>query len=252
MCTSVKRELVGPLIVKVIHGFFVNYFMNVSVMYWPLTVTSSARLAAPLMTVILACICLREFATPLQLVFLALTSGGAIMIVLSSPISEADQTRVATLGAATFMTYVFLFGEPFLNAVGTVMLRGLRKLSNHTVSCYNNLSSSFIFLFLAWQAGDNLLYFQEFNGLDWLALALVSILLVFAQNLYFASIQNLPAPALQPLAFMSLIYQFFFDLVLFNMEPNAVQLLGIFIVTAISAIQVTLFFCKKSAEASEA
>ena len=144
------------------------------------------------------------------------------MVVLSSPISEVDQARVATLGAATFMAYVFLFGEPFLNAVGAVMLRGLRKLSNHTVSCYNNLSSSFIFLILAWQAGDNLLYFQAFNGLDWLALALVSILLVFAQNLYFVSIANLPAPALQPLAFMSLIYQFFFDLVLFKMEANAI------------------------------
>ena len=65
MCTSVKRDLIGQLVVKVIHSFFVTFFIYTSVMYWPLTVTASARLAAPLMTIVLACIFLREFATKL-------------------------------------------------------------------------------------------------------------------------------------------------------------------------------------------
>ena len=101
-------------------------------------------------------------------------------------------------------------------------MRGLRKLSVQTVSCYTNLSCSIIFTIWALCAGDDLIYFKAFTGLDWLALTSTSVLLVFAQNFYFMTLQNLPAPAVQPLSFMGLIYQFLFDLILFGMAPNAI------------------------------
>lgn len=206
MYTSVQRELVGQLAVKVVHSIILQFFLYTSVMYWPLTVTASARLAAPVLTIMLACVFLREFATKLELLYLAITLSGAIMIVIYSPISEEDQVRMQALGSASFLAYVYLFGDPFGMAVGQVLLRRLRKLSDMTVSCYQNLVTTIIFMLVAYLAGDDLLYFTEFSAFDWLALVSVSVLLVFAQNFYFQALANLPAPALQPLSFMSMIY----------------------------------------------
>ena len=81
-------------------------------------------------------------------------------------------------------------------AVGQVLLRKLKNLSNMTVSCYTNLTSIPVFLIWALCAGDDLKAYQNFNTLDWITMVSVSVLLVFAQTLYFVAYANLPAPAL--------------------------------------------------------
>ena len=103
---------------------------------------------------------------------------------------------MASLGTAGFLAYFYLFGEPLGMAVGQVMLRKLRNLSNMTVSCYTNLSSIPVFLIWCFCVGDNILGYESFGWKDWTVLCSVSILLVFAQNFYFISLANLPAPAL--------------------------------------------------------
>ena len=90
MYTTVRRDLIGQLVAKVILGNFTTFFIFTSVMYWPMTVAASARLIGPMITVVLSSIFLREFATKLQLLFLALTLGGAIMVIQSSPISAVE------------------------------------------------------------------------------------------------------------------------------------------------------------------
>ena len=122
-------------------------------------------------------------------------------------------------------------------------MRSLRKLSNMTVSCYTNLSSIFLLLIWCLSAGKDVFAYEAFSAYDWLAMIACSVLLVFAQVLYFVSLQNLPAPALQPLQFMGLVYQFFFDLTCFGVETNPWQISGILFVVSISAFQVYQFFC---------
>ena len=180
MCTTVKRELIWQLIAKVVHGVLITFFLYTSVMFWPLTITAAARLTAPFVVLVLSSIFLREYASKTTLLLLVLTLSGASMIVFSSPISEEDYARIAALGSASFMAYVFLFGEPFLTGVGQVLMRGLRQLSNKTVSCYTNLASMLVFLVWILISGDDILYFQVFGVYDWLALISASVLLVIA------------------------------------------------------------------------
>ena len=70
----------------------------------------------------------------------------------------------------------------------------------------------------------------------------VSLLFLLAQNLFYLSLANLPPPALAPLAFMILIYQFILDLIFFNSELNAVYLTGIILVSMVSGIQLIFYF----------
>jgi len=76
----------------------------------------------------------------------------------------------------------------------------------------------------------------------------VSLLFLLTQNLFYLSLANLPPPALAPLAFMILIYQFILDLIFFNPELNAVYLTGIILVSIVSGIQLVLFFCCQKEE----
>ena len=50
--------------------------------------------------------------------YLSLILGAALLIILNSPENPDDVARVASLGAASFIAYVFLFGEPIGMAVG--------------------------------------------------------------------------------------------------------------------------------------
>ena len=63
MCTSVRPELIGQLVTKVIHGNVAQFMTYSGVLYWPLSTLASARLSSSFFTLILAYIFLRELAT---------------------------------------------------------------------------------------------------------------------------------------------------------------------------------------------
>ena len=96
--------------------------------------------------------------------------------------------RIAALGSASFVTYLLLFSEPLGFAVGQVMNRKLRKLSNLTVSAYSNLVSIVLFFIWCVSAKEDLNAWSVYDVYDWIALITSSIFLVFAQILYFVSL----------------------------------------------------------------
>ena len=95
-----------------------------------------------------------------------------------------------------------LIGEPLVAAVGMVLMRSLRKLSNMTVSCYANLSTIFIQFVWVYSVGDDLFAYKAFDVYDWLAISACSVCLVFVQVLQMVAMQNLPVPVTQPLQFL--------------------------------------------------
>ena len=62
------------------------------------------------------------------------------------------------------------------------------------------------------------------------------------QILYFVSYQHLPPPAVQPLNFIGMVFQFFIDLSFFHMEANILQGTGIILVSLVSATQIFFVF----------
>ena len=118
------------------------------------------------------------------------------MIIFNSETSDLDNTRMASLGSASFIAYLVLFGEPMIVAVGQVLTRSLRRLSNMTVSCYTNFSAILIQFVWVYFAGHDLYAYRDFSVYDTLALTAASIMLVFMQTLSFTALQNMPAPVL--------------------------------------------------------
>lgn len=91
--------------------------------------------------------------------------GGAVLIIYFTPESENEVSRVAELGAATFVVYLLLLGGPFSISVGQVLTRALRNLSNMTVSCYTNLSSMVLYIPIALLFHIDVLIFRDFDAL---------------------------------------------------------------------------------------
>ena len=81
-------------------------------------------------------------------------------MIIFQPETETESARIATLGAASFLAYIYLFGEPFGHALGQVLMRRLRNLSNMTVSCYINLTSIFAFTLWAYLSDADLNTFK--------------------------------------------------------------------------------------------
>ena len=94
-----------------------NYIVYTALVYWSVTAQAAARLSAPVITVILSYFFLKEFASRSELLFLFLTLGSAILVVLGAPQSAEDKAKIESLGSASFIAYIFLIGEPFGNAV---------------------------------------------------------------------------------------------------------------------------------------
>mmetsp|Transcript_996 Transcript_996/g.1360 ORF Transcript_996/g.1360 Transcript_996/m.1360 type:complete len:154 (+) Transcript_996:547-1008(+) len=132
---------------------------------------------------------------------------------------------------------------------GQVLMRKLRELSTMTVSTYTNLSQIIIYIAIALIFKMNLTVYEAFDALDWVTMASIGILHVGAQTLFFVAFANLPAPAVQPLNFMGLIFQFFIDLIFFDTIPNAWQVSGIALVMVVSAVQtIAIFRAEKQAK----
>ena len=211
-------------------------------MYWPITTCAAARLSTPLFTILLSWVFLKEYATPMQLFLLGLSMYGAVLIITNSPKNEFDVARTAELGAATFAAYIYLIGEPFTQSVGQVLTRKLRNLSEMTVSCYTNLSSIALYIPIALLMHYDLSIYCEFGALEWTTMIIIGIMQVAMQILYFLSYQHLPPPAVQPLNFIGMVFQFFIDLSFFHMQPNILQGTGIILVSLVSAAQIFYVF----------
>ena len=124
------------------------------------------------------------------------------MVIFNTETSEHDDTRLASLGSASFVAYLALIGEPFIVAIGQVLLRSMRELNNMTVSCYSNIIAFVVqFIWLA-IAGDDFFAYRAFDVIDWLAITCCSVCLVFMQVLAFTALQNMPVPVIQPLLFV--------------------------------------------------
>ena len=71
--------------VKVIHGNLQIYIVYTTLVYWSVTAQAAANLSTPVITLILSCVFLKEFALRSELLFLSLTLGSAILVVLGAP-----------------------------------------------------------------------------------------------------------------------------------------------------------------------
>ena len=83
--TSLQRELVPTLILKVTHGNIMCFAVYSAILWWPLTTVASSLLVQPFMVMLLSGIFLKEYSTYQQIGFLVMTLIGAMIMILYTP-----------------------------------------------------------------------------------------------------------------------------------------------------------------------
>ena len=133
--------MVVPLLILVSISVVNQFLLYASVMYWPTTTCSAMMLVAPLLSLMLAYIFLKETASRSELAFLTMTLIGAAIIVWRPTDEQLLEKKqpILEISSAPLLAYLLLIGEPFCRASGQILTRHLRALGPQTCSFYTSL-----------------------------------------------------------------------------------------------------------------
>jgi drug/metabolite transporter (DMT)-like permease len=134
-----------------------------------LTVTAMVINCAPLLTVVMAGVILKEQFSAYQCVYLLIAFSAVVLMIMAAPNAEAT---VQTAGIAA---YIALALNPFSVAVGNIAMRSMRKLHENVVSTWMSLSMICLFVPIVYIQGDGLSICASFSWTDWLAIIGASI-----------------------------------------------------------------------------
>ena len=155
--TDINRKNVCPLITRSAQGSITN-IVNYSVTkFLPLTMIAIVNNMAPPITVLLAFCLLKEKIKKFEMLMLAMTVSGILIVVVGGT-SESSADGLPVISHSTkLILYGILFFNPILSAFGTISMRKMKKFHEAVVSFYLNWSigiSSIIVVFALGQSWE--------------------------------------------------------------------------------------------------
>ena len=133
---DVHRTNVPPLAFRSIQGTIVNVINFACSKSLPLSIIGIVNNMAPVVTVGLAYIFLGERLKLLEMIFLMLSVGGILTIIIGG-FGQGTDSSYVTITQAPWL-YSGLFTNPFLTGGGSIALRKMKSLHEMTVSWYLN------------------------------------------------------------------------------------------------------------------
>ena len=147
---GVDKQSAGPLVFRSIQGTVTNMINYSVVKYLPLTLIAIVTNMAPLIAMVLAYFLLKENLTKFDVIMLALTVLGIVVVVsFNNPDDTSGQPQPST--ALSSILYIALFINPFLVAGSSIAMRKMKKFHEAVVSFYLNWSiglSSLLMIFI--------------------------------------------------------------------------------------------------------
>ena len=136
------------------------------------------------------------------------------------------------------LKYIALVLNPFLVALGTVMMRKMKKLNENVVSCYMNACSIPVMIALCYVTGSDLSAWRDFEALEWFCIFALSVTVLMSQTFRFKALQNEQAAKLQPYQFLAPVYQLIADLAIFAASFSLWQIVGMTIVCSVFLVEL--------------
>ncbi len=126
-----------------------------------------------------------------------------------------------------------LFLNPFLSAVGVISMRKMKKFHEAVVTWYLNWAIcivSIIFVICLRHGWDPI---KNYTWQSWVIAFATGLCYVLTSKVVFVALKYQQAAKLQKLSPLSTLWQFFFDLFIFNQQYNTTQYVGLGILFAI-------------------
>ena len=141
------------------------------------------------------------------------------------------------------MALVFLILNPMFIGMSAIALRKMKKTSTETLTTWTNIVQSIFMATAMLMLNQSFFYYPSiFSAVDWVMMLGMTLSVIGAQSFKLKAFQNQAASKLQVLGNLQMVYQFLFDVFLFNTHFNELQYwgIGITVVTFIADIYLTI------------
>ena len=164
-----------------------------------------------------------------------------IITILGSTEGEDD---MAIPPFSMWIVWALCVINPFIDAAGIIAMRKMAKFNDYTVGWYMNVCSMLLALacLAPTKGADMFDVFPTFDWKCWVMVTLAGICTILQQVFKFKSLQYQKASALQIYYPLTTLWQFLFDLFLFNLTFSTLQYIGFGILFAAYGFQIAKYF----------
>ena len=226
-----------PLLGRTVQGQVTILINFTSVKFYTLTLIAIVNNFGPLVTTLLAFVCLSEKITYGTIIALMVSFLGALVMILGG-----KDDSVVEEGSSVF-GFVCLILNPVFVAIGTIMMRQMKKLNESVVSCYMNFASVLVLGPLVYAMGHDLSICWSFSVYDWLWVVGLSGSSICSQTFRYKALQSEKASALQPYNFLNPVWQLIADILIFSASFTNMQMLGVGIVVMVYVVELFHYYC---------
>ena len=188
--------------------------------FFSLSVIGVIQKMAPVFTLIAAYTFLKEKISKLDYALIFVATAASVLVTLG----DANQGT----NSYNYVCLFFLLLNPVFAGSSNIALRKLKKTSSQTLTSWTNIMQAICMGAPMVFFGQSFLYYPSiFTAVDWVMLLSMSLSTIWAQSCRLLAYQNQLASKLQVLGNLQMIYQFLFDVLLFEESFTGLQYLGI-------------------------
>ena len=130
---GIKGPNIKALTFRTTQGAMTQIISYYCVKFLPLTIIAVTANLAPIITVVIAFLVLKEKVKNFEIIIMILSLAAIIVFVLKG---EPDQQTLTKTSIPVFVFYIALGLNPFLQASGTVAMRKMKKFHMSVVAWY--------------------------------------------------------------------------------------------------------------------
>lgn len=237
---SIPRNMIIPIIIRCTSGLIAFYCMSTAIKHLPIVLVALFQNTIPLFTSLFGFIILKEKMTKSEILCLFLAFFG-VYVLITNQQNEKQSLPDKESNIEVWPLLMCVLG-PMLMATTNICLRHMKGLHEYTASTYSVLFSVIVFGLSFPVTGSNVTVFQTFSSLEFLLLTFVSLAGGAGMILKTKAFQYEKAGRLGMLSYLSIIFTFFFDLILIGTQFTAGEIEGILIILSANLISAYVVF----------
>ena len=220
---DVSVETFPPLAFRIFQGVSCQFIRYWSMGFFSLSMIGVICKLAPVVTVILAYIVLKERLTTAEITLLVIAVASSLLVTIGD--HQKDGKKYSS---DHYVAFFSLLMTPLFIGIGTIALRKMKKLRTETLTTHMNLvqiTFTGTAMLILNQSFTEWLYI--FDWKDWLMMFGMAISVILSNTFKLLAFQNQKASKLQVLGNLCMVYQFLTDLFVFNTHFSSLQYWGI-------------------------
>lgn len=251
MVDKIERDLLTPLVIRVISGVTSFLCLYYAIKYLPIFLVSLILNTSPIFTSFLAFLVLKEKVSRTEVFALFFAFFGVYILISNSKqgstedsLSAENKVEESDNSNILMIPFICLLVSPLLMALTNVLLRHMKKMHEYTSSTYSVGLSMVVFGPIMSFSDDKQIITDCFTQSDYIILIMISLMSCIGMLCKAKAMQMEMASRLSILMYFSIIFTLVFDIMLIGTVFNFQEVVGMLIVFSANALSIYVIFSK--------